>query len=32
VTALAELRDLIDWSPLEASFATLPVARRGEVG
>ena len=26
---LDELRDLIDWSPLEAALETLPVARRG---
>ena len=32
VSALDELRDLIDWSPLEAALEILPVARRGEAG
>lgn len=32
VTALDELRDLIDWSPIEAALEALPVARRGEAG
>lgn len=32
VSALDELGDLIDWSPLEAALEILPVARRGEAG
>ena len=32
VTALDELRDLIDWSPIEAALEALPAARRGEAG
>jgi IS5 family transposase len=31
-TALDELRDLIDWSPIEAALEALPVAARGEAG
>lgn len=32
VSALDELRDLIDWSPIDAALGALPVARRGEAG
>ena len=32
VTALDELRDLIDWSPIEAALEALPVVPRGEAG
>lgn len=32
VSALDELRDLIDWSLIEAALEALPVARRGEAG
>jgi IS5 family transposase len=32
VSALDEVRDLIDWSPIEAALEALPVARRGEAG
>jgi IS5 family transposase len=30
VTALDELHDLIDWTPIEASLEAIPVAQRGE--
>ena len=32
MSALDELRGLIDWSPIEAALEALPVARRGEAG
>jgi IS5 family transposase len=32
VSALDDLRDLLDWSPIEAALEALPVARRGEAG
>jgi hypothetical protein len=32
VSALDDLRDLIDWSPIEAAIEVVPMARRGEAG